>query len=101
VHEDGYRVAPLPDGTLEFRRPDGRVLPDVPLEATVPGDPLEALITANIDRGLQIDARTALPEWRGERVDVGYVIDVLHPRAAMRDSSERVEIGEEVSLSRP
>jgi hypothetical protein len=101
VHEDGYRIAPRPDGTLEFRRPNGGVLPDVPLAAAVPADPLEALITANIDRGLQIDSRTALPEWCGERLDVGYVIDVLHPRAAMRDSSERVEIGEEVSLARP
>jgi hypothetical protein len=101
VHEDGYQVAPRPDGTLEFRRPDGRVLPDVPPEAAVPADPLEALLAANADHGAQIDARTALPEWRGERLDVGYVIDVLHPRAAMRDSSARVEIGEEVGLAGP
>jgi hypothetical protein len=36
----------VPDGELEFRRPDGRVVPEV-----------------------------------GERLDVGYAIDVLHPLA--------------------
>src|SRR5882762_1273917 len=30
VHEEGYQVARGPDGVLQFRRPDGRPLPDVP-----------------------------------------------------------------------
>src|SRR5438128_6416752 len=33
VHEDGYRVERLLDGELRFRRPDGRLLPDVPSPA--------------------------------------------------------------------
>src|SRR5437773_8719822 len=40
VHEEGYEVAPQPDGALEFRRPDGRVLPDVPSAPVVPADSL-------------------------------------------------------------
>jgi hypothetical protein len=28
-----------------------------------------------------LHARTAMPGWLGERLDVGYAIDVLHPRA--------------------
>ena len=28
-----------------------------------------------------LHARTAVPGWFGERLDVGYAIDVLHPRA--------------------
>jgi hypothetical protein len=83
VHEDGYQVARLPDGTLEFRRPDGRVLPDVPPVPGVPDDPLEALYAANVEHGLHIDADTARVGWLGERVNVRYAIDVLHPRAAM------------------
>jgi len=28
-----------------------------------------------------VSAWTATPTWRGERLDVGYAIDVLHPLA--------------------
>ena len=39
VHEEGYQVERGPDGVLQFRRPDGRPLPEVPPAATVPADP--------------------------------------------------------------
>jgi 5-methylcytosine-specific restriction endonuclease McrA len=81
VHEEGYQVARRRDGALEFRRPDGRVLPDVPLMPVVPVDPVDALCAANVAQGLSIDAQTARPSWFGERLDVGWAIDVLHPRA--------------------
>ena len=84
VHEEGYQVARQPDGALEFRRPDGRVLPDVPPAPEVPADPLQALFATNVGHGLDIDARTASTGWHGERLDVGWAIDVLHPRAAVR-----------------
>jgi hypothetical protein len=67
VHEAGYRMERQPDGQLRFWRPDGRLLPDVPSPAVVPADP--------------VDARTSVPGWLGERLDVGYAIDVLHPLA--------------------
>jgi hypothetical protein len=81
VHEDGYQVARLPDGSLEFRRPDGRVVWDVPPLSEVPDVPVEALYAANIDRGLRIDADTSRIGWLGEPFDVARAIDVLHPRA--------------------
>jgi hypothetical protein len=31
--------------------------------------------------GLELNAHTATPSWLGERLDVGYAIDVLHPLA--------------------
>jgi excisionase family DNA binding protein len=40
VHEEGYQVERLPDGALQFRRPDGRTLPEVPLPAPLPADPV-------------------------------------------------------------
>ena len=43
VHEAGYEVARGPDGAFQFKRPDGRPLPEVPLPAAVPGDPVGAL----------------------------------------------------------
>ena len=82
VHEESYRVERLPDGELRFRRPDGRILPDVPSPATVPADPVDALRMQHDAQGLPIHARTAMPSWLGERLDVGWAIDVLHPLAA-------------------
>ncbi len=68
-----------PDGQLRFRRPDGRLLPEVPGTPGVPAAPWEALRARN--EALDIHARTAMPGWLGERLDVGYAISVLHPLA--------------------
>jgi hypothetical protein len=32
---------------------------------------------------LQLHARTACPGWLGERLDVGWALNVLHPRAVV------------------
>ena len=81
VHEEGYQVDRQPDGALRFRRPDGRPLPEVPPPAAVPADPVQALRARHDEQGLHLHARTALPSWLGERLDVGWAIDVLHPLA--------------------
>jgi hypothetical protein len=81
VHEEGYQVARLPDGTLQFRRPDGCLLPDVPPPVAVPADPVTALHARHDSQGLRIHPRTGCPSWLGERLDVGWAIDVLHPLA--------------------
>jgi len=61
VHEEGYQVQRLCDGELQFRRPDGRPLPDVPPAPPVPDDPVQALRTQNEAAGVQVDARTTCP----------------------------------------
>jgi hypothetical protein len=81
VHEQGYQLDRQPDGALCFRRPDGRPLPDVPPPVAVPADPVQALRSSHDAQGLRLHARTARPRWLGERLDVGYAIDVLHPLA--------------------
>jgi len=81
VHEEGYQLERGADGTLQFRRPDGRPLPEVPAPATVPADPAAAIRAQNAAQGLQLHARTGLPQWFGERLDVRWAIDVLHRRA--------------------
>jgi hypothetical protein len=81
VHEEGYQVERRPDGELRFRRPDGRILPAVPPTPELHGDAVQAVRAQNEAAGLQLHARTAMPSWLGERLDVGYAIDVLHPRA--------------------
>jgi len=81
VHEEGYQVDREPGGELRFRRPDGRLLTEVPRPSTVPVDSVSALREQNHVQGTVLDARSALPFWFGERLDVGYAIDVLHPLA--------------------
>jgi 5-methylcytosine-specific restriction endonuclease McrA len=84
VHEEGYRIDPAPDGALRFRRPDGRLLPEVPRPSPVPADPVKVLRTQHEAQGLRLHAQTTRPGWLGERLDVGWAIDVLHPLATRR-----------------
>jgi Domain of unknown function (DUF222)/HNH endonuclease len=81
VHEEGYGVERLGDGELQFRDPNGRLLPAVPPPPEVPAEPVESLRARHDAAGLHLDARTAMPGWLGEPLDVGWAIDVLHPLA--------------------
>jgi 5-methylcytosine-specific restriction endonuclease McrA len=81
VHEEGYQVDRQPDGELSFRRPDGRLLPEVQPPVAIPADPVQALRARHDAQGLCLHARTAIPGWLGERLDVGWAIDVMHPLA--------------------
>ena len=98
VHEEGYQLDRQPDGEVRFRRPDGRVLPEVPVPAEVQGDPVRLLRARHEEQGLNLHARTAMPGWLGEHLDVGWAIDVLHPLAQppcttdiRREAGERAE----------
>jgi 5-methylcytosine-specific restriction endonuclease McrA len=93
VHEEGFHVARGPDGALRFKRPDGHPLPEVPLPAAVPGDPVGALRARHDADGLRLTARTACPSWLGEGLNVGWAIDVLHPRAQRATSLDHSGVG--------
>jgi len=81
VHEEGYQLERMPDGTLQFRRPNGWLVAEVPAPAAVPADPVGALRARHAAEGLRLHARSGLPQWLGERLDVGWAIGVLHPLA--------------------
>ena len=81
VHEEGFQLEREPGGALQFRRPDGRVLPEAPPPTITPADPVRALQKRHAADGLHLHARTTCPIWLGERLDVGWAIDVLHPLA--------------------
>ena len=68
----------------------------------VAADPVRVLRERNEAAGLRLDAHTTTPGWLGERLDVGYAIDVLHPLAAApRQSSERLRRARRLRPSRP
>jgi hypothetical protein len=81
VHEEGYQLDRQPDGALRFRRPDGRLLLEVPPPPEVPVDPVQVPVARHDAEELHLHARTAMPGWMGERLDVGWAINVLHPLA--------------------
>jgi 5-methylcytosine-specific restriction endonuclease McrA len=81
VHEEGYQVVRERDGELRFHRPDGQLLPETPGAPRISADPVSSLRIGNQAQGIVLDARTSVPLWSGERLDVGYAIDVLHPLA--------------------
>ena len=77
VHEQGWSVRMDARGEPVFRRPDGRVLPDVPPSPNVPREPTLALARAHRSGGVEPDAWTTTPDWHGERLDLGFAIDML------------------------
>jgi hypothetical protein len=81
VHEQSFQVERQPDGELQFRRPNGVAISQVSPSPDLPADSVAVIRSRNEENGLALHARTALPHWLGERLDVAYAIDVLHPRA--------------------
>jgi hypothetical protein len=81
VHEEGFQVERLADGDVQFRRPSGGILPKVPPPDLMWDDPAARIRLWNTEAGISIHPHTATPGWHGERLDVGWAIDVLHPRA--------------------
>ena len=88
VHEEGYHVSRDVNGALRFTRPDGRPIPEVPRAPSVPADPSAALRTR--DGSPRITARTGTPTWSGERLDVGWALDVLRPPANPLEQPRRI-----------
>ena len=81
VHEEGYQIERGADGALTFRDPHGWRIPDVPDPPVLSRDPMDVLWEANLRHRVYPHTHTLTPDWRGEPLDVGWAIDVLHPSA--------------------
>ena len=75
LHEGGYDVRVLDDGALRFTRPDGRAIPAVGEITAVTSGSVAALIAANRQAGLDIDAGTGESLWEGERMDLAMAVE--------------------------
>jgi len=64
-----------------------------PPPAAVPDDPVEALRVCHDAIGIRVDARTACAGGLGERLDLVWAIDVLHPRAQRPTSLDHSGFG--------
>ena len=82
VHEEGFRITRDASGDAQFVRPDGRPFPAAPPPPIWTGAPLAPVMERLDQDGLAIDSQTATPAWRGERVDINWVVDALwRPRS--------------------
>jgi len=78
VHEGGFEVARKPDGSLLFRRPDGRVVPTVPSPAHGSASDLRE---GNRAAGVDVLPGALRSLGRGERYDRGLAVEGLLARA--------------------
>src|SRR2546428_6209774 len=68
VHEDGFQMQRLANGELEFKRPNGWLIPEAPPLPPVPGDPVRDLRAVNEAAGRGLDGRGRGGEGGGARV---------------------------------
>ena len=77
MHEEGWTVELLAGGEASFRRPDGRLVPQVPTLPVVPENVLAALAAQLAEHGVTVDPAASVPFWAGERLDLDYALDTL------------------------
>jgi hypothetical protein len=86
VHEQRWTLRIDIHGAVEFTKPDGTRLEPSPaapqeIESTRPLASVDAHLAA---AGLAIGPYTATPVWYGERLDLGWAIDVIRDREFRR-----------------
>ncbi|MGH9136345.1 MAG: DUF222 domain-containing protein [Acidimicrobiales bacterium] len=82
VHNGGFTIEAVRDGTFRFFRPDGTEIVAAPGAPT--GYPDHARRAAD-DLDLGIDDTTPIPAWRGEHLDVEEAVAVLRQRPGPLD----------------
>jgi hypothetical protein len=74
VHEEGFTVEFLPDGSARFRRPTGLEIEEAPALPPIAGDAPAELARRLTRQGLRVDAAESLPSWGGGATDYDWGI---------------------------
>jgi hypothetical protein len=90
VHEGGMRIRILDDGALRFLKPNGDSFDSIAPGHSRPLGDWRELPAHDERRHIQIDAHTAVTQWRGESMDYGLGIAVLLQQAR-RMAAEAVD----------
>jgi hypothetical protein len=92
VHEGGMVIQRLDDGAWRFVRRSGEALQSCAPGHSRPLGDWTRLVAAHLEHGNQIDARTAVTRWRGERMDHVWAIDLLVARVQRGTTDERAGV---------
>ena len=77
VHEGGYQVVFHERGRLDFLTPQGAKIPTA-IQTTQPTANVHQMVAQS---GKHVSAETLIPQWAGERMDLGMAVDGLISRA--------------------
>lgn len=76
LHEGGWHATRLPDGTIRFTLPNGRILPTTPTQADGDPDPVHALAR---------DAADGRCRWEGDHLDLDWTLTTLFSQTPWHD----------------
>src|SRR5271168_232004 len=88
VHEERLTIAGQADGRWRFLRPDGREFEVIEPSSSV--STWRSLLHSHDERGIFIDAETAVTRWRGEKMDYGIGVQVLLEQVERAKNQERI-----------
>ncbi len=83
VHEDGYSVRIDERGSIVFRDPWNREMPNAPVLPALPVRPSSPEVATELlaallnDHSVEVDPTSSLPEWDGRRFDLHWAVDAL------------------------
>jgi hypothetical protein len=68
----------LPDGRVQFYRPDGVAMQAVPTPHPLSDDPTADLRAENEGSGIEIDSKTIVPDWWGHPLNIDEVMSIIY-----------------------
>ncbi len=92
VHEGGFGVDATQDGDSRvveflFTTPNGRIIPRVPPPPELGDEPIQHIVKANAEAGLQLDDRSVRGKGGSPTMDYGLAIDSLIARRTRAPSA--------------
>ena len=68
----------LPNGKLQFYRPDGSAMEAVPAPHQLGDDPVADIHAENKKNEVEIDSKTIVPDWWGDPLHIDEVMSIIY-----------------------